>query len=200
MTALSTHVLGNSGITRPNVFAPFTVYARFQQHSANPMSGNRWEKYRAEQYNAELIERSLRTLVEEGETAGTEDDFELYIAFPIAFTRQFGQEPSRITISGRFRGSAKEIDTSGETEPHFPPKKTVDDIDQINANELRTGQGAFNAANLDPKDVVRQFAVQIRDLFSDSSRIDFIDRVEVIAVEVFGIRYGRGGRHFSPPK
>jgi len=197
MTALTTHILGNSGITRGNVFAPFTVYARFQQTDSNTFSGNRWDKWRAEQYTAGLIERSLRTLVEEGPTSGTEDDFELYIAFPIAFTRQFGQDPAHITISGRYRGSAKEIDTSGE-EPHFPPKKTAANVNQINTNEVRTGQGAFNSANLDPNDTVRQFAVQIRDLFSDGTLIPFIDRVEVIAVEVFGIRYGRRGRHFSP--
>ena len=197
MTALTTHILGSSGVLRKNVFAPFTVYARFQQNARNTMSGNRTEKYRAEQHTAELIELSLRDLVENGETAATSDDYELYIAFPIAFTRQFGQEPSRITISGRYRGSAASIDTSG-VEPLFPPKKVSTDVDQINANELRTGQGAFNTANIDPLDIVNQFANQIRDLFSDPNRIDFIDRVEILTIDVFGIKYGRGGRHFSP--
>lgn len=199
MTALTTHILGPSGVLREDIFAPFTVYARFLQDASNPMSGNRWEKWRAEQKAAELIERSLRTYVEEDDTASTEDDFTLFVSFPIAFTRQFGQEPSRITISGNYRGSVAPIDTSGE-DVFFPPKQTAHDIDQINTNEVRTGYGSYNAANLDPIDVVDQFAVQIRDLFSDPNRIQFIDKVEVIAVEVFGIRYGRRGRHFSPPK
>lgn len=198
MTALTTHILGDGGTTRNRLFAPFTVYARFLQNDVNTMSGNRWEKWRAEQFIAHLIERSLRTLVEQGESStDANDDYTLFVSFPIAFTRQFGQEPARITISGSYRGSVKEIDTSG-VKPHFPPKKTATDVVQINANEVRTGQGAFNTANLDPNDTVRQFAVQIKDLFSDASKIEFIDRVEVIAVEVFGIKYGRGGRHFSP--
>jgi len=198
MTELTTHILGNSGVTREKIFAPFTVYARFQQTDSNTFSGNRWEKWRAEQHTANLIERSLRTLVEDGRTDSTDDDFELYIAFPIAFTRQFGQSPARITISGSYRGSAKEIDTSG-TEPHFPPKKTASDVIQLNSEGKNVGQGAFNAANLDPNDTVRQFAVDIKNLFSDDSIIQFIDRVEVMTVEVFGIKYGRNGRHFSPP-
>lgn len=198
MTALTTHILGNSGTTRNRLFAPFTVYARFLQDDFNTMSGNRWEKWRAEQHVANLIEMSLRTFVEQGESStDSNDDYQLFVSFPIAFTRQFGQQPARITISGSYRGSSKEIDTSG-IEPHFPPKKTAADVVQINANEVRTGQGSFNTANLDPNDTVRQFAVQIRDLFSDQSKIEFIDRVEVIAVDVFGIKYGRGGRHFSP--
>lgn len=197
MTALTTHILGKSGILRKEIFAPFTVYARFQQTAQNPMAGNRWEKWRAEQLAAQLIEDSLRNLVEDGYTASTEDDYEINIAFPIAFTRQFGQEPSRITITGSYRGSAVPIDTAG-VKPLFPPKKIAENVNHVNANEPRTGQGSFNAANLEPLDVVNQFANEIRDLFSNANIIQFIDRVEVMTVEVFGIKYGRGGRHFSP--
>lgn len=197
MTALTTHMLGPSGVLREKLFVPFTIYARFEQTASNPLIGGRNERYRAEQKNAEYIERSLRDYVENGATASTEDDFELFISFPIAFTRQFGNEPARITISGSYRGSNIEIDTTG-TPVFFPPKKIAADVDHINANELRTGQGSFNAASLDPNDTVNQFANQISDLFSNASLIPNIDRVEIMAVEVFGVRYGRRGRHFSP--
>lgn len=203
MTALTTHILGPSGVLRKNLFVPFNIQARFVQTASNPFSGNtRWEKWRAEQKNAEYIERALRNLVENGGTISTEDDFELYIAFPIAFTRQFGNEPSRITISGSYRGSNLAADTTGNV-TFFPPKKIADDVDHINANELRTGQGSFNAANLDPKDVVNQFANQIGDLLMGvelltQSAQPIGDLVEVMSTEVFGIKYGRRARHFSP--
>lgn len=195
MTVLTTSILGPSGILRKNLFAPFTVYARLVQNSRVTMAGNRWEKIRAEEHTADLIEISLRDLVKNGESASTDDDYEVFVSFPIAFTRQFGQSPAHITISGSYRGSVEAIDTSGE-KPFFPPKEVAEDVEHINANEIRSGQGSFNAANIDPLIIVNQFAKQIKDLFSDESRIPNIDRVEVIAVEVFGVKYGRGGRHF----
>jgi hypothetical protein len=206
MTALTTHVLGPNGVLRKNLFAPFTIEARFVQSASNPFSGNRWEQWRAEQKTAEYVELALRNFVEHGVTISTEDDYKAYIAFPIAFTRQFGNQPARITISGSYKGSNLEIDTSGDV-IFFPPKKIANNIDLLNANELRNGQGSFDAANLDPKEIVNQFANQINDLLmsvplttqaGQNNGQTVGDLVEVMSTEVFGIKYGRRARHFSP--
>lgn len=195
MTILSTGTLSNSPFTSNDLFIPFKIFARMLQTSSNPFAGNRWERIRAEEKTANLIEGSLLDLVRNGRSSTDEsDDYEFEFAFPVAFTRQFGNEPSRITIVGHLRGDRKTlVNSAGDTEP---PKKIADDVNQINASESLSGQGAFNAANLKPNDVVVSLANELLDLFSNPSEIPFIDRVEVMSVEIFGIPYGRRGRHF----
>lgn len=194
MTALSDNASSNSQYASNRIFAPFKIYARFLQNNVNPFAGKRWERIRAEEKVANLIEGSLRSIMENGLSVSAGDEYEFNFAFPVAYTRQFGNEPARITIVGsieRVRGIER---TDGELDP---PKKIAADVTHINANEAVAGQGSFNAASLLPNEVVKDLANTILDLFSDETQVDFIDYVEVMSVEVYGIMFGRNGRHFS---
>jgi hypothetical protein len=195
MTALSKNTFPvSSQYFNNDLYIPFKIFARMVQNSANPFAGNRWERIRAEEKVANLIEMSLRDLVRNGRSTTDEtDDYEFEFAFPVAFTRQFGNEPSRITIIGHIKGDR---DPTGTDDALVPPKKVAADINQINANEAESGQGAFNAANLDPHSEIDNLARELLDLFSDSTQIQFIDRVDIMSIEVSGILYGRRGRHF----
>lgn len=200
MTALSDNTfLVNSQYTSNRLFMPFTIQARMVQSAANPFAGNRWERIRAEEKTANLIEGSLRTLMHDGLTSATGDDYNFFFAFPLAFTRQFGNEPARVTIVGHIKGdrTLQGTDTAGNS-TFKPPKKVAADVNQINANEAISGQGTFNAANLDPDPVVDALANELFTLFSDETQIQFIDRVEIMSIDVMGVLYGRRGRHFSP--
>lgn len=185
MAFSSTGVLSENNEARARLSAPFSVYGKLIQSASLPFAGNRWEQWRAEQKIANLIELNIK------------NNFDLDrwdIAFPIKFTRQFGQNPRRIQIVGNYMYRRDEY-TDGVADTTFPPKKIADDVDRINANELRNGQGSWNAADLKPVDSVNDFANTIRMAFSVDP---FDDWFEVMTVEVFGIMYGRTGRHFSP--
>lgn len=185
MTILSTGVPHTNLETTVRLAAPFNVYGRVVQSASVPFMGNRWEQIRAEEKAANLLELELKNRL---------DPDQWDIAYPIKFTRSFGQEPRRVQIYGNFM-VRRDAFTDETARTDFPPKKIAADVDRINANELRTGQGSWNAADLVPVALVNDFANTIRDQFDQDPYNRWI---EVMAVEVFGIMYGRRGRHFSP--
>ena len=196
MTILSTGILGNSPFTNDRLYVPFKVTASMAQSSAMPFAGNRWERIRAAEKTANLIESSLRDLMINGLDAVTGDNYEYHFSFPVAFTPWFGNEPAKITVIGEVKGE-RTTATEGLTGEviQIPPKKIASDVTHINANEAVTGQGSFNAASLDPDPALAALASDIWVDFSTPSIIPYIDRVEVMSVEVAGIPYGRRGRH-----
>lgn len=184
MTILSTGVPSTNLEATARLSVPFSVFGLLVQSASVPFSGNRWEQIRVEEKAANIVEIELKARL---------DADEYDIAYPVKFTRSFGQEPRRLQINGNFM-VRRDGGTDGTASTDFPPKKIAADVDRINANELRTGQGSWNAADLAPVEAVNDFATTIRNTFSQSPYSSWF---EVMTVEVFGIMYGRRGRHFS---
>jgi hypothetical protein len=193
MTILSTGVLSHSPVTNGRLFQPFFVQARMVQSNTYPMAGNRWERIRAQEKVANLVELDLRDLVENGEFPSAGDDFGFFFSFPVALTPRFGNEPDRLSFSGYIEGSR--IPLSQNTDGSFnyqPPKKIADDNLRIQYSSTECGPG-YNAGDLEPVAEVRDMAATLKDLFND--RLG--EYIEVMSVEVSTVRYGRRGRHFN---
>lgn len=193
MTVLSTGVFSQSPVTNARLFQPFFVQARMVQTNTYPMAGNRWERYRAQQKVANLIEMDLKELVENGLNPSVGDDFGFFFSFPVAFTPRFGNEPDRVSFSGFIEGSR--IPESQNTDGSFnysPPKKIAEDNNRIQYSSTERGPG-YNTGDLKPVAQVRDMATFLKDLFN--SRLS--DYVDVMKVEVSTVGYGRRGRHFN---
>jgi len=197
MTVLSTGPFSISLVTNTDLFVPFVIYAT---PLPNPGFGNRWERIRELQKTAQLIEFGVEDFVETGQFGTDGDDFTFEIARPVSATVAFGNNKARITLVGHIR-KGRETGNTPTDPAEIAPKKTGDDVDVINANEIRTGQGAFNAANFDHVEVVDEYASELRRIFSDNSIVQFVDRMKIDVVEVLGVRYGNigrnSGRHFN---
>jgi len=176
MTTLSTGPLSVSPFARNGVYTPFVLYGELKQDSALTFGGlTRWEKISAMEKRANIIEIVLRA-----------EDID--IAYPVKFNQAFGNEPARVTINGNWGdGTVTEA-----TEGNKPSEKIAEDVDRINAGVVETGQGSFNAADLDPVASVDDLANDIKAWFEGKIG----DYIEVMSLEVHGILYGRRGRHF----
>ena len=175
MTILSTGPLSVSPYAYQGVYTPFTLYGELKQTSSLTFSGNRWERIRQLEKTANIIELTLRSE-------------SVDIAYPVKFTNQFGNEPARVTINGNWGDGNRSEVTAGTK----PPAKIAADVDRINANVVETGQGSFNAADLDPDPAVDELVSDIKAFFE--SKVGTL--IEVMALDVHGVMYGRRGRHF----
>jgi len=184
MTVLLGQVYSENPVVNSDLFIPFIIYAEILP---DPGYGNRWEMIRERERIANLIEMSLDQIEVGGFTTGEDDDV-YEIAQPVHFVPAFGQNVPRFTIAGHLKKTRL-------NDP--PPKKIANDVIQLNDNQAITGQGAFNSVNIIPNVWVNAIAKYLRDLFGDSTRIQFADKMKVMGVEVLGIRYGWRGRHFS---
>jgi putative transposon-encoded protein len=180
MTILSTGTLSLSPTYNSRLYTPFIIYGRILQTSSITMSGNRWERIRDIEKIANLIEITIQN-----DGSILNDNIE--VSYPIKFTQAFGNEPARVTINGNYLGSREEV--SGE---YKPPKKIAEDVERINTGVIETGQGSFNSADLEPSDTTNDIVTEIKNYF-DTLLASYI---EIMAMDVFGIMYGRRGRHF----
>lgn len=177
MTTLSTGPLSVSPNVYQGVYTPFVLYGELKQTNAMTYGGNRWERIHAMDKAVNLMELTLKN--------------EAIDVAPVKSTRAFGNTPARVTINGNW-GTGSRVDITNGTKP---PAKIAEDVERINANELRTGVGSQNAADLFPDPAVDDLVNDIKTWFEGKIG----SYIDVMAVEVHGILYGRNGRHFPKP-
>lgn len=170
MTRLSTGPLSPSPFSVPEAHVPFKIYLRADLPHGY---GNRWERIRELEKQAQFIEDDILAYSEV-------DNCNIYIARPIAFTRQFAQFVARYTVVGNI------LKTDN-------PKEPLEQVTRINTGEARTQYGAVNSADKSPVAIVDTYARQLYNLFRSGGTIG-LTNVTVLAIEVVGVRYGSGGK------
>ena len=147
-------------------FVPFIIYVDVPSYH-----GNRWERIRQIEKYVNLVES---TLVENAEATG----YNLEISTPIKYTFSFGNAVARMTIIGHIEKLPTEV-----------PNQPTAEVDVINASELKTGYGATVNGNRTINPIIDLIALELNNIIAT-----LIPPRSVIAMDVCGIRYGKGGK------
>jgi hypothetical protein len=170
------------------VFVPFVARVRVVPNLA---TGKRWSYFR----NLEKI--ALRTENDLTDVTG------LNIATPVAFTPQFGDFESHLTIVGFVQKSR--VSSNPTVDPdrlNTPPTTNIDEIHSGTDPDEKTAlidgnRGGSLAAGQDPVDAVENEVVELRTLLAASTTQ--FEEHDVIHIEYNGVKYGLkkiGGRSF----
>ena len=170
----NTFVLSN--MTKPELFAPFVIYAEFIEDST--LYGKKWEKIRAQEKTLHLIEQSLRDVLNDGNSFI--DAYQCNFVFPVKRIVGFGSKTPKLAIDGYYRGGRND---------DFPAKTKADDILLLNANVTETGQGSFDTANFVVNDEIKDFAEYLYGIMSDNDMFPFINRIRITTIDVNGVKF-----------
>jgi hypothetical protein len=168
MTFLSTDTMTTSTLVDSDLSVPFTAYMTITVD----VYGKKWEKIRLMEKFANLAEEALNDYVD-GNT-----DFEF--SRPVKYTVQFGNSIPRLTINGNVKVARLSM-------PVIP----VSEVTILSGNEAKTGYGCINNSNRVPKAQIDTLAKTLKTL------LESIVGSVVFAIDVDGIRYGKGGRTFN---
>lgn len=151
---------------------PYSCWLRVE-----PLPGKRFERIRDIEKQANNVETALAGIECE---AGTEDlpfDF----TKPVAFTRQFGNKPARLSFEGHLCVLIA---------PNTIPKAIIGESTVVNAGEFKTGYGAAHRADRFPDPELDDLVKDFKDLIETTTGLT------VIRLEVARVIYGLGGFHF----
>lgn len=166
------------GDKRSEKFVPFTAFIRMVPIA----SEKRDEIWRDMQELANTIEDTIQTDYELDTTSNIYFDH----ADPVKFTPQFGDKTARLTIHGNVRSDIG-ITTYSSNDSFV--KRHKNERLLIHGGEFKTGYGCHNAAFQESPDGIETSVLEILHVLAQIG-------VSPYRIEIAGIIYGEGGRHF----
>lgn len=171
MTALADNTRTTLLSLSANKHVPYSCWLR-----VDPIPGKRFERIRDLEYVANSVESILDAIVCE---AGTED-LSFDVTKPIAFTRQFGNKPARLSFSGHLCALIP---------PDIFTKLPVGEQTVVNAGEIKTGP-SINRSGRTTTSQLNTLVLNFKNLIETNTNLT------VIRLEVARVIYGLGGFHF----
>lgn len=166
-TRLSDTPLAENLTLWPGVFVPFTAFLKY-----DPIPGKRLEAYRDLQKKAAWVEDQLTV-------SYCSSGYQIEFAKAVAFTPQFGNQTSRLTITGHACWREHWV------------KQPITSVLVDSPNGLQTGYDASDASNMVPTGDLDDLCVELKNLLQS------ITYLSVIKLDVAGYIYGVKGTTFA---